>query len=128
MLLCVSTSSRGAVTIYVYFFFFTVAGHKPCSIQQCSVSNDADVSPLKNVNLSSLKRGTGGRSSFNGICATVFGSSGFLGRYVCNRLGKIGTQVIFYYRSYQTHRTFSMKFIPNIGINIHNISFFVLFI
>lgn len=47
----------------------------------------------KAYNLSQLKRGTGGRSSFNGVVATVFGCSGFVGRYVCNRLGKIGTQV-----------------------------------
>ena len=52
------------------------------------------VNYLKNTNISSLKRGTGGRSSFNGIVATVFGSSGFLGRYVCNKLGKNGTQVV----------------------------------
>jgi uncharacterized membrane protein len=44
-------------------------------------------------NLAALKRGTGGRSSFNGIVATVFGCTGFVGRYVCNRLGKVGTQV-----------------------------------
>lgn len=52
----------------------------------------------KNINLSSLKRGTGGRSSFNGVVATVFGSSGFLGGHVCNKLGKIGTQLILPYR------------------------------
>lgn len=50
-------------------------------------------------NLAAYKRGTGGRSSFNGIVATVFGCSGFVGRYVCNKLGKIGTQMILPYRS-----------------------------
>ncbi|XP_059060052.1 NADH dehydrogenase [ubiquinone] 1 alpha subcomplex subunit 9, mitochondrial [Achroia grisella] len=50
-------------------------------------------------NLAAYKRGTGGRSSFNGIVATVFGCTGFVGRYVCNKLGKIGTQMILPYRS-----------------------------
>lgn len=45
-----------------------------------------------------MKRGTGGRSSYNGVVATVFGCSGFLGRYVCNKLGKQGTQMILPYR------------------------------
>ncbi|CAK1578227.1 unnamed protein product [Parnassius mnemosyne] len=50
-------------------------------------------------NLAAYKRGTGGRSSFNGIVATVFGCTGFVGRYVVNKLGKIGTQMILPYRS-----------------------------
>ncbi|XP_030754524.1 NADH dehydrogenase [ubiquinone] 1 alpha subcomplex subunit 9, mitochondrial [Sitophilus oryzae] len=50
------------------------------------------------TNLAAYKRGTGGRSSFNGVVATVFGSTGFVGRYVCNKLGKIGTQLILPYR------------------------------
>jgi len=38
-------------------------------------------------NLAAYRRGKGGRGSFSGMVATVFGSSGFLGRYVVNRLG-----------------------------------------
>jgi NADH dehydrogenase (ubiquinone) 1 alpha subcomplex subunit 9 len=49
-------------------------------------------------NLAAYKRGRGGRSSFSGIVATVLGASGFTGRYVVNRLGKMGSQVICPYR------------------------------
>lgn len=44
-----------------------------------------------------LKRGTGGRSSFNGTVATVFGP-GQIGSHVVQRLGRVGTQVIVPYR------------------------------
>ncbi|CAG4940454.1 unnamed protein product [Colias eurytheme] len=61
-------------------------------IKSESYSSDAK------TNLAAYKRGTGGRSSFNGIVATVFGCTGFVGRYLCNKLGKIGTQMILPYR------------------------------
>ena len=49
------------------------------------------------LSLSDLTR-PGGRQSVSGVVATVFGSSGFLGRYAVNHLGRIGSQVIVPYR------------------------------
>ena len=49
------------------------------------------------LSLSDLTR-PGGRQSVSGVVATVFGSSGFIGRYVVNHLGRIGSQVIVPYR------------------------------
>jgi len=79
---------------FVYFLEHQVGA--AASITYFHAAYSTDVKTIKNPSLSALKRGTGGRSSFNGLVATVFGSTGFVGRYVCNRLGKIGTQVIHF--------------------------------
>ena len=39
-----------------------------------------------------------GRSGVSGITATIFGSAGFLGKYVVNRFGRIGTRCILPHR------------------------------
>jgi len=69
---------------------------------------------IKNPALSQLKRGTGGRSSFNGVVATVFGATGFLGGYLINKMGKIGTQMIIPYRG-DAYFTRELKLTGDLG-------------
>ena len=41
----------------------------------------------REINTAAMKRGRGGRSSFSGDVVTVFGSNGFIGTAIANRLG-----------------------------------------
>lgn len=45
-----------------------------------------------------LRAGPGGRSSVTGVTATIFGCSGFVGRYISQSLGSLGTQLVLPYR------------------------------
>ncbi|XP_006862735.1 PREDICTED: NADH dehydrogenase [ubiquinone] 1 alpha subcomplex subunit 9, mitochondrial [Chrysochloris asiatica] len=54
--------------------------------------------PQRQLHHALMPHGKGGRSSVSGVVATVFGATGFLGRYVVNHLGRMGSQVIVPYR------------------------------
>ncbi|KAJ3119262.1 hypothetical protein HK100_000392 [Physocladia obscura] len=60
------------------------------------------------------QEGPGGRSSNSGHVATVFGCTGFLGRYVVNNLGKTGTQVVTPYRGTDDERR-HLKLMGDLG-------------
>lgn len=61
-----------------------------------------------------VRKGTGGRSSVSGVVATVFGATGFLGRYVVQQLAKMGSQVLVPFRgSEDSHR--HLKLMGDLG-------------
>ena len=60
------------------------------------------------------RAGPGGRSSVSGLTVTVFGATGFVGRYVVNRLGKMGSQIVIPYRC-DEHDTRHLKLAGDLG-------------
>jgi len=69
----------------------------------------------------SVKTFSGGRSSTS-IQATVFGATGFLGRYVVSKLGQFGCRVIVPYRGDELYCR-HLKVMGDLGqINFHNMS------
>ncbi|RYR25176.1 hypothetical protein Ahy_B02g058827 isoform B [Arachis hypogaea] len=79
------------------------------------VNNERYVSTLATKGVGHLvRKGTGGRSSVSGIIATVFGATGFLGRYVVQQLAKMGSQVLVPFRgSEDSHR--HLKLMGDLG-------------
>ena len=74
----------------------------------------SEVRPGRALNTASMKRGRGGRSSFSGDVVTVFGSNGFIGTAVANRLGKNGSQIILPYRG-EHYKMMRMKVVGDLG-------------
>lgn len=87
----------------------------PLSDQYYGVENPRFASSLTTKGVGHLvRKGTGGRSSVSGIVATVFGATGFLGRYVVQRLAKMGSQVLVPFRgSEDSHR--HLKLMGDLG-------------
>ncbi|KAL4402601.1 Protein-lysine N-methyltransferase Efm5 [Malassezia pachydermatis] len=54
-----------------------------------------------------------GRNSTNGSIATVFGATGFMGRYLVSKLAKAGTQVVIPYRDEEEKR--HLKLLGDLG-------------
>ena len=66
--------------------------------QQWGTRRAYSSSELAVPGIDALRAGPGGRSSVSGLVATVFGCSGFLGRYLANALGSSGSQLVLPYR------------------------------
>lgn len=61
---------------------------------QAEAANKVFARDMSSLPVTYTGRGAGGRHSISGITATVFGSTGMLGRYVVNHLGKSGSKMI----------------------------------
>ena len=70
------------------------------ALQRRSLSSDVMITRTGKP----IIRHAGGRSSLGGYTATVFGATGFLGRYIVNRLARKGCQVVVPYREEMSKR------------------------
>lgn len=84
-------------------------------IWEGGASNSMPVLPDKDTHLDIQYNG---RQSVSGVTATVFGAYGFVGRYVVNRLGRIGSQVVIPYRG-DGMNTRHLRVMGDLGQIIH---------
>ncbi|SCV69022.1 BQ2448_2042 [Microbotryum intermedium] len=75
-----------------------LARSTPASTRAVSSVATSVVVPATQTKKVFTPRGPGGRHSSTGHVATVFGATGFLGRYLVSKLAKAGTQVVVPYR------------------------------
>lgn len=63
---------------------------------------------------SQLSQGRGGRSSFSGVAATLFGATGFIGHSVINHMASIGSSIVVPHRG-SVDRLFRVKLMGDLG-------------
>ncbi|KDE07008.1 NADH dehydrogenase (ubiquinone) 1 alpha subcomplex 9 [Microbotryum lychnidis-dioicae p1A1 Lamole] len=75
-----------------------LARSTPASTRSVSSVPSSVIVPATQTKKVFTPKGPGGRHSSTGHVATVFGATGFLGRYLVSKLAKAGTQVVVPYR------------------------------
>lgn len=68
------------------------------AVASTSVATRGYATDLAIRGVDAVAAGKGGRSSVSGVTATIFGCTGFLGRYVAQALGRQGVRLVLPYR------------------------------
>ncbi|KNC70152.1 hypothetical protein SARC_17325, partial [Sphaeroforma arctica JP610] len=75
----------------------------PVVASYASVQHMNNLTQKKYMSSVVVKHGRGGRVSVSGHTVTVLGATGQIGRYLVQRLGRIGTQMVIPYRGDEMH-------------------------
>lgn len=92
---------------------FIVNGSAARAFSTTNIAQETSLTK-KEVNAYSAAKGTHGRSSNSGNTVTVFGANGMMGKIICNRLGKEGSQIIVPYRG-DIHDCRPLKLCADLG-------------